>query len=185
MKNGNSLIALGGILLLTTACRPARTKSSDLPPQIVVVPGALDVRPERKADGTTGVSYSIREPYPADGVLARIRAALQPPGWKPMPMDWMNPDIPSSHERGWVGFTDDASKGRQTYVHQWSAQWRDTRGNVVYYDLRYISQPPKGGAGLERPDNEDLYVTAVWVPKAVADRMMAWGADMRSKDKGR
>jgi hypothetical protein len=48
----------------------------NVPAQIVVVSGAIGVRPEKKADGTTGVSYQVHEAFPADALLARLRAAL-------------------------------------------------------------------------------------------------------------
>jgi hypothetical protein len=157
-----------------SACtsRPS-ARDLHLPPQIVLPGDAYDLRPENKADGTTGVTFRLHEPFPAARLLARIREALPAPEWQPLEHDWLNADIPSSHQAGWGDFLDGTTKPT-TRVHQWCAQRRDAQGDVVYYNLRYVS-----GARLEPgerniPDNDRVQVSALWVPKPAADRLMKW-----------
>jgi hypothetical protein len=168
------VVVLPAVVLLASACQsngpePPRMQ---LPPQVVVSAGAKDVRPETKPDGETGVTYTVREEFPADALLRQIRAVLPAPEWRPLPNDWLNPGVPSSHERGWTTFSD-ATKTPRSEVHQWLAQWQDSHGNVVVYVLRYDSRATEGQADVSRPDNPNLSVTAVWVPAAVAERMMS------------
>jgi hypothetical protein len=155
----------------------------DIPAQVVIVSGATEVRPEKKADGTAGVSYRVHEVFPADALLARIHAAVAAPEWQPMPMDWMNPDLPSSHQRGWTSFAD-GTKKPPVRVHQWMAQWRGKSGDVVFYSLKYESpllEDKGSGEVPARPDNDLLHVTAIRVPKAAADRLMSWADSQRKQ----
>src|SRR5690242_14863514 len=75
---------------LLGACRLAATQlNADAPREILIVPGASEVRTEKKQDGTNQVVYRVHEAFPADGLLTRIRAVVPAPEWQPMPMDWM------------------------------------------------------------------------------------------------
>ena len=129
MRALNPVLAACAIVLLTASCRPVA-----LPPEVVVVSGAFDIRPQKQSDGAIGVDYRINEPFPADGVLGCIRAALAARAWDPMPMDWMNPDIESSHRRGW---------------HRWSDAF-DTESVVTDPQLR----GDHGQARVCRPQSE-------------------------------
>jgi len=159
--------------LIGFACQPKASDSPrlDLPSVLVVAPGAKDVRPETKGDGEIGVMYIVREEFRADALLGRIRAALPSPEWRPLPNDWLNPGLVSSHERGWTEFRD-ATRTPPIEVHQWLAQWQDSQGNVVWYAQRYESKVKEGAADLSRPDNSNLSVTAVWVPAPLAKQMI-------------
>lgn len=172
-----------GMAALGCSGRPFATDLA-LPHSLVLAPGAYDIVPEKKADGTNGVTYTVHEAFPADVLLARIRAALPSPEWEPMADDWRNPGMPSSHKTGWGDYTDGTQRPPR-YVHQWMAQWRDQTGNVVFYDLKYFSVLMPGNLpALERqPDNDKVRVTAMWVPKAVAERLMSWGASRRHEIK--
>ena len=178
-SDASSMIRLDRIVLLTTAaligfaCQPRESGSSPLhlPAVLVVAAGASDVHPETKPDGEIGVTYSIDEKFRPDALLERIRAAVPSPEWQPLPNDWLNPGLASSHERGWTEFRD-ATVTPPTEVHQWLAQWQDSHGNVVWYGLRYDSKAKDGAVDLSRPDNAHLNVTAVWVPAPVAKQMM-------------
>jgi hypothetical protein len=182
VKSGDLWLSFVCAVLLA-ACRGAAQTDLNLPAQVVVVSGAIDVRPEKKADGTSGVSYQVHESFPADALLAHVRAALPAPEWEPMPMDWMNPDLPSSHQRGWTSFAD-GTKKPPARVHQWIAQWRGKSGDVVFYSLKYDSPLLEGksvGEVPDRPDNDLLHVTAMRLPKAAADRLMSWADSQRKQ----
>jgi hypothetical protein len=108
---------------------------------------AYNVRSEAKADGRVEVTYRVHEPFPADGLLARIRGALPAPEWQPLQNDWLNPDNPSSHQVGWGAPFIDGRKSPAKRVHAWNAQWRDTHGNVVFMDSATI-QPSRAQTRL-------------------------------------
>jgi hypothetical protein len=175
-----TMIHLDRIGLLVTAAvigvacqhQAAGTPRLALPSVLVVPPGATDVRPEAKPTGEIGVMYFVEEEFDADALLGRIRAALPSPAWQPLPNDWLNPSLVSSHTRGWTDF-DDATRAPATHVHQWLAQWQDSNGNVVWYALRYDSRLKSGAADLSRPDNSRLSVTAVWVPERIATQIVS------------
>jgi hypothetical protein len=171
MRKG--FVILPAVVLFGAACRShaAEPPRMQLPPSIVVPAGATDVHPETKPDGETGVTYTVREEFPADDVLRQIRAGLPAPEWRPLSDDWLNPGMRSSQERGWTNFSD-LTKTPRSEVHQWLAQWQDSRGNVVVYALRYDSKAREGRDDMSRPDNTNLHVAAVWVPAEVAERMM-------------
>jgi len=166
-----TVLGIFAVLAFSTACNaPARRPV--VPSVLFVPPGATNIRPETKTDGTTGVTYVVAEPFPADVLLGQIRRSLPSPDWQPLPDDWLNPGMASSHTRGWTDFDDERRKPA-THVHQWLAQWRDSRGNVVSYTLRYDSKIKPGDIDLSPPDNSNLSVTAVWVPERVAKQMMS------------
>jgi hypothetical protein len=166
---------LGVVVALLAACsRQAATQQLHVPPQIVVPADAYDVRSETKTDGRVEVTYRVHEPFPADGLLARIRGALPAPAWQPLEHDWLNPDNPSSLQTGWSDFLD-GTKSPTKRVHAWTAQWRDAQGNVVFYGLSYDSAVT-GSDDPSPPDNDKLRVAAAWYPKAAADRLMKWAS---------
>jgi hypothetical protein len=171
------VVWLAGAALIASGCRPQALDPTraQLPSQLFVPPWARDVRPEIKPDGEKGVMYTVEQEFPADTLLAQIRAALPSPEWRPLAKDWLNPDSPSSHERGWRGFGD-ATRKPATWVHQWVAQWQDSQGDVVWYALRYDSKARQGQVDLARPDNPSLSVTALWVPALVAREMIEYAA---------
>jgi hypothetical protein len=68
----------------------------------------------------------VREPYPATHALDVISTTLPTFGWKPMKEDLLNPDIQSSHVRGWADYLDG-----DDHVFQWTAAWTNTNGDAV------------------------------------------------------
>jgi hypothetical protein len=161
---------LATVSVIAIACQETGTPPAALPAVLVVPAGATDVRPEKKPDGEIGLTYMVREEFAADALLGQLRAALPPPEWQPLPNDWLNPDLASSHTRGWTD-VDDAMRTPPAHVHQWLAQWQDSHGNVVWYALRYDSRLKSGAADLSRPDDSRLSVTAVWVPERIATQL--------------
>lgn len=164
-------LSIFAIVAFCAACSTPTPQPAALS-ALVVPPDATNVRRETKPDGTAGVTYAVQEEFPADALLGRIRAALTTPDWQPLPNDWLNPDLASSHTRGWTDF-DEGRRTPPTHVHQWSAQWRDSKGNVVSYSLRYDSKIQPAGVDVSRPDNSNVSVTALWVPERVAKQMMS------------
>lgn len=173
----NHLLRIGALIaaaVVAAACHANAVRTDKIPAVLLVPAGATDVRAETKANGETGVTYTVSEAYPADSLLERIRAVLRS-GWTPLQTDWLNPGQPSSHVTGWTTF-EDRTRSPIKRVHQWLAQWQDAQGNVVWYALRYESKLPQGTAYPGEPDNQHLRVTAVWEPAALAKQIRGTSA---------
>jgi hypothetical protein len=159
------------LLLLTVAgCQPSgysKIPTSDLPDFLRPLPGATNVLATRQDDSSTWVHYSLEEPYPANEALRSISMGLERAGWRPLPNDFLNPTIPSSHVRGWTDF-DDSTISPPARVHQWLAQWRNARGDIVWYALRYHSPSRLQSPPLVSPDNSHLQVAGALIPAALA-----------------
>lgn len=131
---------------------------------LVVVPSAKSSKYLKYQDGRQQVIYATESEYPAEGVLSFISAELRKRGWGPLPQDFFNPDIPSSHQRGWTFFEDHAQKP-WTGVYAWNADWENGSHDIVVYALRYDS-----------PDNstrnlKSLQVIALFIPAEIAAKM--------------
>jgi hypothetical protein len=167
------------LLTLSSACGGRKQEVQvPLPAQLVVLSGARNMHSGTKPDGSIEVSYHIAARFPAGPALEQIRAALPRSDWEPLANDWLNPDIPSSHQRGWTDFTD-GTKTPNTAVHLWLAQWRNRNGDIVLYGLRYDSRDQMKVSVLHHPDNDDLHVVASWIPAATARRMIEWAEKTR------
>jgi hypothetical protein len=95
--------------------------------------------------------------------LSFISAKLKKRGWKPLPQDFLNPDVPSSHQRGWALFEDHTKTS--TRVFAWSAGWQNDAHDIVVYALRN-----------ESPDNstrnlKNLQLIALFIPAEIAAKM--------------
>jgi hypothetical protein len=135
---------------------------------LIVLAGANDVKRGPGAYESFYVAYNLTEQYPARNTIRQILSRLSNLGWTPLKEDWLNPGLASSHVRGWTDFLDN-TKGPLQHVHQWSAQWQDSRGNIVTYSLRY-SYPD----GAPR-DLHSLWVNGLWYPAASAKMIRSAG----------
>lgn len=156
-----------GCFALLASCSDARVdRSSTQPVELVVIEGATDVHRVGRDSRAYELTYRLNSEYPAESVVAQIRAALSPDRWRPLAQDWLNPGNPSGFTRGWSDFVD-KTKTPNTIVHVWSAEWRDDDGNLVTYGLRYDSSVPPGATTRATPDNRKLRVSAAFLPTAV------------------
>src|SRR5262249_7500487 len=133
---------------------------------LVVPPSAKSPKHLRYQDGRQQVLYTTESEYPAEDVLSFISTELRKRGWKPVPQDFLNPDMPSSHQRGWTFFADRTRKPA-TGVYAWNADWENGSHDIVVYTLRY-----------ESPDNstrnlKNLQVIALFIPAEIAAYLMA------------
>jgi TonB family protein len=131
---------------------------------LVVVPLAKSPKYLKYQDGRQQVIYSTESEYPAEVVLSFISAELKKRGWKPLPQDFFNPDLPSSHQRGWT-FFEDHTQEPWTGVYAWNADWENGSHDIVVYVLRY-----------ESPDNstrnlKNLQVIELFIPSDIAAKM--------------
>jgi hypothetical protein len=163
-------VCLAGSLLFN----PALVQSSDFGQKandedkysasLVVAPLAKSPKYLKYQDGRQQVIYSTESEYPAEDVLSFISEELKKRGWKPLPQDFFNPDIPSSHQRGWT-FFEDHTQQPWTGVYAWNADWENGSHDIVVYVLRY-----------ESPDNstrnlKNLQVIALFIPADKATKM--------------
>ena len=164
------------VYLALAACALSCARSSDiavsnLPPELRVPKDA--VHAIARSDGkAVGVEYEIPVPYPAQNFLAEVSSHLEKRGWKAAETDLLNPSVPSSHIRGWTAFVDETVSPRVA-MHQWLADWRNQKGDVVSYALRYSSLAGDATRNLPTPTNPSLHVTAFLIPAAQAQAMAA------------
>jgi hypothetical protein len=159
-----------GLLLVVAACHEVNENVEQRPPELVVYDGATAVRGTAERDGRYTLTYRVDALFPAAPVVDRIRSLFPGDRWQPLAQDWLNPGNPSGHSRGWSEFID-ATKTPKTDVHAWSAEWKDTAGNIVMYSLRYDSVVSSASLTRETPDNSDLEVTVIFIPAAVVSAM--------------
>lgn len=142
----------------------------DLPKGLSLPADASDVKVRRREEATD-VAYKVDREFPAEALLKDISDTLSASGFTPMASDWLNPTIPNSHSRGWGPYIDGTVKPNVA-VHVWLAQWRDSLGNVVVYQLQYRSKLGTSSLLPNRPDSDSLSVNAGWIPAEMAKEMM-------------
>jgi len=126
---------------------------------LIVLDGATQLQRGPGAYWSFYVAYALTEKHPASNAIQQISSRLKSLGWTPLQDDWLNPELPSSHVRGWTDFIDGTTTPMH-HVHQWGAQWQDKSGNIVDYTLRY-SYPESG-----IPDIHSLWINGSWHPVA-------------------
>lgn len=102
---------------------------------LVIVSNATDVRRTHEYDGA--LYYLVEDPYPGGMTIDNItRAIATTPEWQPSnehPLSRDNPDT-----RSW-GSSYEASGAK---VYQWTGAWKNSRGDMVTYVLRYEVTDP-------------------------------------------
>ena len=163
-------------ILLVCACavlagcaKPKPPAARKLPTELLLPPGATNVS-GRMEGGAEALNFQAVVPYPASDYLAAIRTTLEPAGWKPLPADWLNPTLPSSHARGWTYFFD-RTASPHAGVHQWLAEWQNAKGDIVFYALRYLSPTEDDLTQMAKPANDRLNGAAALIPAATANAM--------------
>ncbi len=159
-------------LVLASGSGQAATDGQKYSDSLVVAPFAKSPNYLKYPDGRQQVIYSIEAEYPAEEVLSFIKGELNKRGWKPLPQDFFNPDIPSSHQRGWTFFEDHTQKP-WTGVYAWTADWENGLHDITTYVLRY-----------DAPDNstrnlKNLQVMAIYIPAEIAAKMKRDGEKVK------
>jgi hypothetical protein len=145
-------------------------------PSLIVAPLAKGPKYLKYQDGRQQVVYATESEYPAEDVLSFIDAQLRKQGWKPLPQDFLNPDIPSSHQRGWTFFEDHTQKP-STGVYAWNADWENGSHDIVVYALRYVS------SDNSTRNLKDLRVIALFIPAEVAAQMKSDAMNSKGEKK--
>ena len=131
---------------------------------LLVSPSAKNPNCLKYPDGRQQLTYTTEIPYPAEDLLAFLRAELQKRGWKPLLESYFNPGTPSSLQRGWT-FVEDHTQQPWMGVYGWGADWENSTHDLTEYVLRY-----------EAPDNStrnlrSLQVIALFIPANIAAKM--------------
>jgi hypothetical protein len=121
-------------------CKDTHPKIYNKSSAFIILDNAKDIFYDLRDGGSIQLSYKIKENYPATSVINHTSSQMKTNGWKLLEKDYLNPDLPSSHERGWSNF-EDAVRSPTKIVHQWIGDWQDKYGNIVRYI--FIYQYPK------------------------------------------
>jgi hypothetical protein len=172
-------IVMVGWMALSACARSHDVPATALPPELAVPAGATNVVARRDGE-MAAVEYEIAAPYPAEEFLTLIDGQLRAVGWKAMERDLLNPSIPTSNVRGWTSFVD-PRKSPHLAIHQWSGDWRNQKGDVVSYSLRYTTPAGDSLTAPPVPDNSRLHVTAFRIPASQAEQMKARAAALQKR----
>ena len=172
LGRGISCWAMALVIAGAPACaRSPDVPASSLPHELAVPADATNVKARREG-GVAAVDYEMTAQYPADQFLAEVDGRLKAAGWQAQEMDFLNPTIRTSNARGWTAFVD-ARQTPHIAVHQWLGDWRNQKGDVVSYGLRYTTRAADSPNAPSVPDNAALHVTAFLIPAAQAEQMTA------------
>jgi TonB family protein len=133
---------------------------------LIAIPAAKNPRYVGFRDGRQQLTYTSESEFPARAVLFLISNELMRKGWKPLPEDFLNPNLPSSHIRGWAEF-EDATQQPKVSVRAWLADWENAAHDITVYELQYRFGYPETGP----PDLKTLRVLALYIPASVASEM--------------
>jgi len=164
-------VAMLSLIVLSMSCSNRQPESTGLPPELVIPPGALQVSSLVDSRATT-VHFRLVSAFPATDYLASVSKHLEGRGWKPLPEDWLNPNVSSSHVQGWTYFLDKTATP-PSGVHQWLADWQSPSGGIVSYRLRYVSPLRDELHEPTKPTTDQLDVMATSVPAWIVKKMQA------------
>jgi hypothetical protein len=123
------------VLLLAVGGAPAATPTDCNNPALVVEEHATDVRRR----GCTQVDYTLKEGYPAAGLISRIEKKLAADGWKPTEAGSSTPGTASGGHQWSEHHLNDAKKTRADYWLGWYAKDK----NQLQLTLSYTGRSPE------------------------------------------
>ncbi|MCP3933607.1 MAG: hypothetical protein GY705_31455 [Bacteroidetes bacterium] len=161
-----TIIILFCILFSVLGCGEKESQSaSEYSDSLIIIENASNLK-YNKLQGTDQVLYKLIAQYPATEVISELNCRLKTKGWKPLKIDWLNPDIPTSHERGWTNFID-GTKNPNLEVHVWNSDWTNKDEDILMFDLRY-SYPEN-----TKSEMLDLQVIGIYIPSSIAKKQLA------------
>lgn len=155
------------IIIFSVSCSVSKNKQdpSVFSDSLIVIKDASNAK-FAKMNGTQQVVYSIIEPYPALNIISEIDNKLKTMGWRALEKDWLNPQIPTSHVRGWTTYIDE-TKNDNKEVHLWCSNWTNPQNDMLVYSLTYSRQ-------LETDSiMSDLTVVGIYIPRELAKARMS------------
>ena len=137
-------------------------------PDVFVIPAEATERDYISFQGANYVSFQLEERYPASEPIRQISDSLEKKGWQPLKEMFLHPAEPSSLVTGWNYLED---KKANQFVYEWSADWKDSRNNILSYTFRYIDRLEKyrQSTFVLRPNSNQLKVSAIYMPAKVAE----------------
>ena len=161
-----ALVVFFCVIFTVLSCGEKSSQSaSDYSGSLIILKSASNVK-YYKIRGTDQVSYKIIAQYPAKYEISELNNRLSRKGWKPLKNDWLNPEIPTSHERGWTNSID-ATKEPNLEVHSWNSDWTNEKEDILTFVLRY-SYPVKTKSNML-----ELNVIGIYVPEELAKKTVA------------
>ncbi|MEW6077986.1 MAG: hypothetical protein AB1724_09250 [Thermodesulfobacteriota bacterium] len=152
------------LIMLLFGCSKSSQSPSDYSDSLIILNGASNVRYE-KLNGTDQVYYKVYAEYPANENIAELNRRLDAKGWKQLKTDWLNPEIPTSHVRGWTDFVDGTTKPNQK-VYSWNSDWTNSNEDMLIFTLRY-SHPLE-----ETPNRNELNVIGIFIAEKLAKQTL-------------
>ena len=151
-------------IFLISCSKNSSQSATDYSDALIILKGASEVQ-YHKSYGQDQISYKILNKYPAQDTITELNTRLEAKGWKPLKIDWLNPDIPTSHVRGW-GFYIDGTTNPELNVHSWQSDWKNENEDILTYALRY-SYPSNG-----KPNMMELSVIGLYIPHKLAKKSL-------------
>jgi hypothetical protein len=172
MNSGRlAILSLVVFFLVLTSCKQKDSQSPlDYSKSLIIVSGAMNVI-YSKPNGMDSVRYKLFVNYPASEIINQIDFKLKNTGWKFLEKDFLNPDIPTSHVRGWGSYIN-GTENPEREVHAWSSNWKNQNGDVISYSFKYSYPVHKKPEFLILNELFDLDVVAVFVPSDLANSIM-------------
>ena len=165
---GFIILALLVLFLVIINCKPKNSQNPlDYSKSLIIVSGSMNVR-YSKLNGMDQVRYKVLANYPALEIIEQIDSKLRNTGWKILEKDFMNPDIPTSHIRGWKSYID-GTKNPEREVHVWSSDWKNQKGDVLSYSFKYSYPMKKKEDYLILNKLFNLEVLSIFVRSDIAD----------------
>lgn len=148
------------------SCAEKNSQSaSDYSDALIILKKASNVK-YYKLNGTDQISYKLIAQYPAEDEILDLNNRLKRKGWNSLKKDWLNPEIPTSHERGWTKFID-GTKNPNLEVYSWKSDWTNEKEDILSFALRY-SYPVKTKSNMMA-----LNVIGIYLPSEMAKKSLA------------
>lgn len=157
-------IAFCIFMLLFSCTEQSSQSASDYSDSLIILKRASDVK-YHKSYGQYQISYKILNEYPAKDTITELNLRLEAKGWNPLKMDWLNPDVPTSHVRGWGSYID-GTTSPDLEVHSWHSNWKNENEDILTYALSY-SYPRNG-----KPNMNELSVVGLYIPNDLAKKTL-------------
>ena len=149
-------------MVVLSCCGILQAADADLPPSLILVPLAIDVKSSTdgfRHDGCTNLDYMVQKRYPGTATFKLISEALQSHDWShqnTLDVRWAPDSLDASRSVGkWTHFKNVG--GTATYVRK--EQWHNKDGSITSYLFRYFG-----------PDLRTLHVQGRYCPVSVIEK---------------
>jgi hypothetical protein len=149
---------------LLSCTEKSSQSASDYSDSLIILKNASEVQ-YFKPYGQDQISYKIFIKYPAQDTIDELNKRIEAKGWKPLKIDWLNPDIPTSNVRGWGSYID-GTTNPELEVHTWNSDWTNEKEDILTYALSY-SYPRN-----DKPNMEELSVIGLYIPGKLAKKAL-------------